>query len=67
LLRVQLAGLVLQQLAHTGKVRLYELLQQHYGEQNLLEGDEAAPSVKALRQKIAVKEVKRVSRGAGQL
>jgi hypothetical protein len=58
---VQLAGLVLQNLQHEGKVRLYELLLQHYGEEGLYEGSEAAPSVAALRQKTGIKEVKRVS------
>jgi hypothetical protein len=59
---LQLAGLVLKELQHAGKVRLHELLQAQYGQEGLLEGDEAAPSVAALRQKIALKEVKRVSR-----
>jgi hypothetical protein len=58
---VQLAGMVLQHLQHAGKVRLYELLLQHYGDEDLYTGDEAAPSMATLRQKTAAKEVKRVS------
>jgi hypothetical protein len=53
--------MVLQHLQHAGKVRLYELLLQHYGDEGLYEGSEAAPSVATLRQKTGAKEVKRVS------
>lgn len=53
---------MLRELQHAGKVRLYELLLQQYGEEGLAEGEAAPPSVAALRQKVAVKEVKKVRR-----